>query len=131
MVRQEAKREADRKLQAIIRESRPAGNRDIATLHPLMDELVKEAPQQIAWMRVLDMKGRQLALSGKPAEAPVYPTDALDKIVEDRERLPDVRKTAAGPVLVTLNPLFVGLPPGGRGWRGQCRVSALSRLQSI
>ncbi len=115
MVRQEAKREADRKLQAIIRESRPAGNRDIATLHPLMDELVREAPQQIAWMRVLDMKGRPLALSGKPGEAPVYPTDALDKIVEDRERLPDVRKTAAGPVLVTLNPLFVGLPPGGKG----------------
>lgn len=115
MVRQEAKREADRKLQAIIRESRPAGNRDIATLHPLMDELVREAPQQIAWMRVLDMTGKPLALSGKPGEAPVYAADGLDKIVEDRERLPDVRKTAAGPVLVTLNPLFVGLPPAGKG----------------
>src|SRR5580693_8678083 len=89
MVRQEAKREADRKLQAIIRESRPAGNRDIATLHPLMDELVKEAPQQIAWMRVLDMTGKPLVLSGKAGDAPVYASDALDKIVEDRERLPD------------------------------------------
>src|SRR5579863_871874 len=108
MVRQEAKREADRKLQAIIRESRPAGNRDVATLHPLMDELVREAPQQIAWMRVLDMTGKELVESGKAREAPVYTADALDKIVEDRERLPEVKKTAAGPVLVTLNPLFVG-----------------------
>jgi len=115
MVRQEAKREADRKLQALIRESRPAGNRDVATLHPLMDELIKEAPQQIAWMRILDITGKPLALSGKAGEAPVYAADALDKIVEDRERLPDVRKTAAGQVLVTLNPLFVGLPPAGRG----------------
>src|SRR5579863_7011253 len=114
MVRLEAKRESDRKLQAIIRESRPAGNRDIATLHPLMDELVKEAPQQIAWMRVLDMTGNALAVSGKAHEAPVYSADRLDKIVEDRERLPEVRKTAAGPILVTLNPLFVGLQPVGR-----------------
>jgi ribosomal 50S subunit-associated protein YjgA (DUF615 family) len=67
LVRQEAKREADRKLQAIIRGTRPAGNRDVATLHPLMDELVKEAPQQIAWMRVLDMTGKEIVESGKTA----------------------------------------------------------------
>src|SRR5579863_6233101 len=115
MVRLEAKRESDRKLQAIIRDSRAVGNRDIATLHPLMDELVKEAPQQIAWMRILDMTGRDLAHSGKTAGAPVYAVDALDKIVENRERLPEVQETVAGPVLVTLNPLFVGLPPSGRG----------------
>ena len=115
LVRQEAKREADRKMQAIIRGSRPAGNRDVATLHPLMDELLKEAPQQIAWMRILDMTGRELAASGKTAGAPVYKADALDKIVEDRDRLGQTQQTPAGAVLVTLNPLFVGLPPTGRG----------------
>lgn len=115
MVRQEAKREADRKMQAIIRGSRPAANRDTATLHPLMDELVKEAPQQIAWMRILDMEGREIVRSGKTAGAPVYSPGTLDKIVEDRERLPDVLKTPGGGVLVTLNPLFVGLPATGRG----------------
>lgn len=115
MVRLEAKREADRKLQALIRGSRPAGNRDTKTLHPLMDELIKEAPQQIAWMRVLNMSGKPLVESGKTAGAPSYGPDTLDKIVEDRERLPEVRQTASGPVLVTLNPLFVGLPPSGKG----------------
>jgi serine phosphatase RsbU (regulator of sigma subunit) len=115
MVRQEAKREADRKMQAIIRGSRPAANRDVATLHPLMDELVKEAPQQIAWMRILDMTGKELVASGKTAGAPVYSADTLDRIVEDRDRLPESRPTSAGAVLVTLNPLFVGLPRGGRG----------------
>jgi serine phosphatase RsbU (regulator of sigma subunit) len=115
MVRQEAKREADRKLQAIIRGTRPAGNRDVATLHPVMDELVKEAPQQIAWMRVLDMTGNEIVESGKTTGAPEYKAGALDKIVEDRERLGQTRQTPAGPVLVTLNPLFVGLPRTGRG----------------
>jgi serine phosphatase RsbU (regulator of sigma subunit) len=115
MVRQEAKREADRKLQAIIRGSRPAGNRDVATLHPLMDELVKEAPQQIAWMRVLDMTGKEIAHSGKVAGAPVYEAGELDKIVEDRDRLGRTRETPSGAVLVTLNPLYVGLPRTGRG----------------
>jgi serine phosphatase RsbU (regulator of sigma subunit) len=115
MVRQEAKREADRKLQAIIRLSRPSGNRDVAALHPLMDELVKEAPQQIAWMRVLDMTGKEIVHSGKVAGAPVYEAGELDKIVEDRDRLGRTRQTPAGAVLVTLNPLFVGLPGTGRG----------------
>ena len=115
MVRQEAKREADRKLQAIIRGTRPAGNRDVATLHPLMDELVKEAPQQIAWMRVLDMTGKEIVESGKTAGAPEYKADELDKIVEERERLGETRQTPGGPALVTLNPLFVGLPLTGRG----------------
>jgi serine phosphatase RsbU (regulator of sigma subunit) len=115
MVRLEAKRESDRKLQSIIRLSRQAGNREIATLRPLMDELIKETPQQIAWMRILDMTGKQIAASGKTAGAPVYTADGLDKIVEDRDRSAAKRETPGGPVLVTLNPLFVGLPRSNTG----------------
>jgi serine phosphatase RsbU (regulator of sigma subunit) len=110
MVRLEAKREADRKMQSLIRGSRIAGDRNVTTLHPLMDELVKEAPQQIAWMRILDMSGKPLRVSGKTAGAPSYNPATLDKVVEDRERLPEVLGTPSGPVLITLNPLFVGLP---------------------
>lgn len=130
MVRQEAKREADRKLQALIRESRVAGNRDIATLHPLMDELIREAPQQIAWMRILDMAGKPLAISGKTGEAPAYAADALDKIVEDRDRLPEARNTASGRVLVTLNPLFIGVAPAGQG-AGQVAGRGLARMPGV
>jgi sigma-B regulation protein RsbU (phosphoserine phosphatase) len=114
MVRLEAKREADRKMQSLIRQSRPTGNRSIAVLHPLMDDLIKEAPQQIAWMRILDMTGKPLAESGRTAAAPAYKPENLDRIVEDRERLPAVQETPAGPVLVTLNPLFIGTPASER-----------------
>ena len=115
MVRLEAKREADRKMQAIIRGSRAVPKRDTATVQPLMDELVKEAPQQIAWIRVLDVSGKEIIQSGKTTEAPLYAPDTLDKIVEDRERTPPIHKTAEGPVLVTLNPLYMGLPRSDHG----------------
>jgi serine phosphatase RsbU (regulator of sigma subunit) len=116
MVRLEAKREADRKLQALIRSTRLGGRRDVASLHPVMDELITEAPQQIAWIRVLDMTGKELAHSGKTASAPDWDRARLDRIVEDRERPPDLRETPGGTVLITLNPLFVGAgrPRGSR-----------------
>lgn len=113
MVRLEAKREADRKMQSIIRLSRTAGNRDIGTLHPLMDELHKEAPQQIAWMRVLDTRGQEILAIGKTDGAPAYAPASFDKLVEDRERPSDIRETPNGRVLITLNPLYVGLPSNG------------------
>lgn len=123
MVRQEAKREADRKMQAIIRGTRQAGDRDLATIRPLMDELLKEAPQQIAWLRVLDTTGKEIAASGKTAGAPVYAPGAFDRLVEDRDRLPDVRPTPGGPALLTLNPLYVGLPaPKNGAARGLART---------
>ena len=115
MVRIEAKRESDRKLQALIRGSRSADNRTTATLSPLMDELIREAPQQIAWMRILDVSGREVVRIGKADSAPKYDADTLDKIVEDRERTPPVFKTPAGSVLITLNPLYVGLPGTNHG----------------
>jgi serine phosphatase RsbU (regulator of sigma subunit) len=115
MVRIEAKRESDRKLQAIIRGTRPSDKRDTATLLVVMDELVKEAPQQIAWMRVLDMKGNEIVKAGKAGPTPIYAPDSLDKIAEDRDRNPPIWQTPSGPVLVTLNPLYVGLPSTGHG----------------
>jgi len=110
MVRLEAKREADRKMQSIIRLSRTAGNRDITTLHPLMDELHKEAPQQIAWMRILDTSAKEVIVIGDADGAPAYSPSGFDKLVEDRERPGAMRDTPRGRVLITLNPLYVGLP---------------------
>jgi serine phosphatase RsbU (regulator of sigma subunit) len=115
MVRIEAKRESDRKLQTLIRGSRSSEKRDTATLLPLMEELVKEAPQQIAWMRILDMRGKEIVKAGRTDAAPRYSPDTLDKIVEDRDRTPPISKTPLGPVIITLNPLYVGLPSTGHG----------------
>ncbi len=66
------------------------------------------------------MKGQEIVRSGKTSGGPVYASDTFDKLVEDRERTPPVFQTSSGR-LVTLNPLFVGLPRSGNG-RGLART---------
>src|SRR5476651_237690 len=57
MVRQEAQSEADRKATAL---GRPR-SRDAALLTATIDELIKEEPTKIAWMRVLGTDGKVIA----------------------------------------------------------------------
>jgi hypothetical protein len=64
MVRQEAQNEADRRVLSLARASRLTGSRDASTLGPVIDELIKEAPQKIAWMRVLSTDGKVIASGG-------------------------------------------------------------------
>jgi len=112
MVRSEAKREADRRVQALIASSRLAGIRDSSVFSPVIDDLVKGSPQQFAWVRVLKMDGSTIALSGKTAGAPSYTSGMLSKLMLDRERQPVVVKTPSGPVLISLNTVRIGVPPG-------------------
>src|SRR5579863_2831390 len=64
MVRLEAKREADRRVQSLIASSRLTGNRDAAAFYPMIDEIVKGAPQQYAWIRVLRLDGTVITQVG-------------------------------------------------------------------
>jgi serine phosphatase RsbU (regulator of sigma subunit) len=112
MVRQEARREADRRVQSMIASSRLAGSRDAATLLPVIDDLVKGAPQQFAWARVLKMDGTVIVSSGKPANAPSYAPGQLSKLMLDRDSRPEIRQTPSGPVLIALNTIRIGRAPG-------------------
>src|SRR2546425_4651078 len=58
LVRQEARREADRRLQSIGRAARLTGSREPTALAPVLHELVHEAASQIAWIRILNIDGR-------------------------------------------------------------------------
>jgi serine phosphatase RsbU (regulator of sigma subunit) len=114
LVRQEAVREADRRTQSINRAARLTGTRESADLAPILQELVHEAPQQIAWIRILNAEGTVLAQTEKATAAPSYSPEALAKIFPDRERRPAERSTQTGKVVLVLNPLRVGPPPGRR-----------------
>jgi len=108
IVRQEAQREADRKVQMVMRAARASQMRDPAALRPVIDELLKESPQQIAWVRVLNPDGAVIAQSGKTDAALSYSSESIRKILQN----PDVRAhqslARAGQVLVTLNPMRLG-----------------------
>jgi hypothetical protein len=95
LVRQEAQREADRRMQSIGRAARLTGSREAATLTPVLHELVHEAPSRIAWIRILNMDGRILAESEKAPEAPAYKSGELGKLLANRERRAAERATAA------------------------------------
>ncbi|MGA2712927.1 MAG: PP2C family protein-serine/threonine phosphatase [Bryobacteraceae bacterium] len=111
MVRNEAKYEADRRVQSLIASARLSGYRDAAAFFPLLDEIVKGAPQQYAWVRVLRLDGATITQAGRTESAPSYKPGELDEIIQDRDRQPEIRQTPFGPVLVVLNPVRIGAAP--------------------
>ena len=115
MVRQEAQNEADRRALSLARLTRN-GARDSATLAPLIEELVKEAPAKIAWMRVLNTDGKVIASGGNLSDAPDWTQETL-RAATGRGPRQDVRATGSGEVLIGMSPLnrFGGFGRGGRG----------------
>jgi len=114
LVRQEAVREAERRTQSINRAARLTDTRESATLTPILQELVREAPQQIAWIRILNAQGAVMAETANVAAAPTYTPGMLTTMAASRERRPEERATQTGDVIVVLNPLRIGPPPGRR-----------------
>jgi hypothetical protein len=105
LVRQEARREADRRTQSIARAARLTGSRDSATLTPVLREMVHEASAQLAWIRILRFDGTVLAESEAIAGAPQYRPGDLGRLLDNRERRQVERKTAAGDVIIIVTPI--------------------------
>lgn len=118
MVRQEAQNEADRRALSLARQTR-TGARDSATLTQLIEELIKEAPTKIAWMRVLSTDGKVIAYGGNLSGAPHWTQESL-RAAAGRGARQDVRTTETGEVLLGISPLnrFGGFGRNGRGGGG-------------
>ena len=69
LIHEEAYREADRQQTALIRLAAQEGIKDVRKLAPVLTELQRNSPRQVAWMRVIDMDGNILAESGTPLTA--------------------------------------------------------------
>jgi hypothetical protein len=119
MVRREAQSEAERRGISIDRATRLTGSREAATLTPIIEELIKEAPEKIAWIRVLDSKGKVIAAGGNVKFAPKWTAESLQQAMfaAGRGVQQDVRTTDAGDVLLSIGPLNRGFGRGGGGPR--------------
>lgn len=115
LVRQEAARDANRRVQSITRLARQAGVVEPAKLTPILNELVREDSDQIAWIRILNFDGSVVATSTVAAPAPAYKVGDLGKLIEDRDRMPVEVAASGGRVVVILNPVRLGGPGFGRG----------------
>lgn len=111
LVRQEAAREADRRMLSITRAARLMGASESVTLTPVLHELVHEAPQQIAWIRILNGRGDVIAESERVRGAPAYAPGALMKLMANRDRRPLELLTPSGRVAIAVNPLRFEPPP--------------------
>ncbi|MGD1069958.1 MAG: PP2C family protein-serine/threonine phosphatase [Bryobacteraceae bacterium] len=124
LVRQEAGREADRRMLSIGRAARLMGASASATLTPVLHELVHEAPEQIAWIRILNGQGGVIAESEPVQGAPAYTQDDLMKMMANRDRRPQEISTRSGLVVITVNPLRIEPPPFRRPPRDPSRQIA-------
>ena len=107
LVREEAQREAGRRIRSIERAARLTGTGS-SNLGPVLHEVAHENPNQIAWIRVLGRDGHLVAASGRVDEATKYSQDEL-RIPMEQLR-PRERKTASGPVLAVIRPFLLSLP---------------------
>jgi hypothetical protein len=133
MVRQAAQNEAQLSATAMGRLTRTSG-RDAAALTQAIDELIKDAPEKIAWMRVLGSDAKVIAAGGNAKDAKPWTPDSLREAVFGVQPAagrgrgaplpPDLRLTSSGEVLVNVSPLGRGgrgpggRPDGGRAGQG-------------
>jgi len=110
LVTAELRKEAQQYAISIEREGRRLGIRDAAELSPLLDEIRQDAPDKIAWIGVTDMAGHLLGHSGNAVGAPFAP-ERLRRAFDAHTPVSQVRRTAAGRVLVIALPIRMALRP--------------------
>ncbi|MDE3198181.1 MAG: PP2C family protein-serine/threonine phosphatase, partial [Acidobacteriota bacterium] len=111
MLRQEAQRQIDLRIQSIGRSARLMGARGASGLTPVLHELVHESPQQIAWIRILNSQGKVLAESEETGWAPKYESGTLGRGGNGRGPRTAEKLTLSGPVMISVSPLRLGPPP--------------------
>ncbi len=78
-----------------------SGIRDPAELGQALAEIRQESPKKVAWVKVIDLDGHTLIEAGTPV-GPPFTRERLLAGLGERQRIPDVRETPAGKVLVTV-----------------------------
>ena len=117
MIAAELRREAQRHVSTLEREARRLNVTEPLELLALLRELREEAPQRIAWIRVIDAAGNTIVQEGEPVGEP-FPAQRLWMAFELATPISEIRTTPRGNVLVTVLPLRLprrppaALPPG-------------------
>src|SRR4051812_46876193 len=75
LVREEAQREADRRVRSIVRAARLIGIEGSYDMRPVLNEVAHENPNQIAWIRIVAIDGHIVTATAGGGEAPKYSRD--------------------------------------------------------
>ena len=108
LVREEAQREAGRRVRSIeraVRLGRTGASSDVGSV---LREVARESSNEVAWIRVLGRDGRTVAATGGLDKAPKYSRNELRILMEQHR--PREWRTDSGPVFAVLGPLLLRSP---------------------
>jgi serine phosphatase RsbU (regulator of sigma subunit) len=111
LVRQEAQREAQRKALSIGRAARLTHATEPREIEAILDELVRESPQEIEWIRIVDAEGHVLAQTPKARTAAAIPPERFSRVFGDRDRIPEPLNIEAGKIDIVSEPFRMPGPP--------------------
>lgn len=118
MVLAELRREAQRQVGLLQREAARLGVREPAELAPVLVEMQQDAPNRIAWIRILDSSGAVLAQGGTPVGPPVRPPEPQEMPADPFLVPGEIRQTPEGKVWVTVQFFGMGRRSGPLPTRG-------------
>lgn len=104
IVEEEARRLADQKRIAVERAERMSEVHDLAGLTPILSELTRESSRQIAWMRVMNSKGTEVAHSGIPP-ATHLKAEELFQLLSTQEMATHIEMSGSVRLLVAISHL--------------------------
>jgi hypothetical protein len=104
------RRDAQQEVASLERSVRRSNTADLAELSQVLEEIRRDSPKKIAWIRVMDSTGRTLIESGKAAGPPIA-QDRLRSAIEAQEPPSEIQESETGRVLITIIPLRFGRRP--------------------
>jgi hypothetical protein len=110
LVNSELRRDAQQEAASLERSVRRFNIADLAELSQVLDEIRRDSPKKIAWIRVMDSTGRTLIESGKSAGPPIA-QEKLRSAIEGHEPPSEIHKSETGRVLTTIIPMRFGRRP--------------------
>jgi len=92
-------------------------------LQQLLDQIVDDRSDEIAWMGVMDANGQMQASSGRSTRRPSFAPDRMDAALQRGESSSAVQDTPQGQVLIALLPIKRQFqPPSAAGAPGDWRT---------
>lgn len=122
LLQREAQRETNRKIVDMEQMARVRGAQDIGHLSEIVNQTAREAPTQIAWVRILQLDGTPIVAVGAPAQK-LYSPSRMQQAIESHEILSKITETPSGRVLITARPFHPDLGPYGEVAGGEYRNS--------
>jgi len=92
LVQREAERETNRRIVAVEQMARVLGAEGTGRLAEIVKETAREAPTQVAWLRILQLDGTPIATAGVPAEK-LYSPSRMQQAIENHEILSKIAET--------------------------------------